>query len=77
MNSTMPLVGPSLAIFIVSMVMMILSIVAVSLRIFVRLYIVRAFGWDDALMLAALVCSQLGTIKSSRTNDPAGIIRGP
>jgi phosphoglycerol transferase MdoB-like AlkP superfamily enzyme len=52
----MPLVGPSLAIFIVSIVMMILSIVAVSLRTFVRLYIVRAFGWDDALMLAALVC---------------------
>lgn len=51
----MPLVGPSLAILIVSIVMMILSVVAVSLRTFVRLYIVRAFGWDDAVMLAALV----------------------
>lgn len=55
MGSTVPLGGPSLAIFIVSIVMMSLSIVAVSLRTFVRLYIVRAFGWDDALMLAALV----------------------
>ncbi|GLI76992.1 hypothetical protein PoHVEF18_005274 [Penicillium ochrochloron] len=51
----MHLAGPSLAIFTVSIVMMVLSIVAVSLRTFVRLYIVRAFGWDDAIMLAALV----------------------
>lgn len=55
MGSTMHLAGPSLAIFVVSIVMMVLSIVAVSLRTFVRLYIVRAFGWDDVLMLAALV----------------------
>lgn len=55
----MPLAGPSLAIFIISMVMMIVSIVAVSMRTFVRLFIVRAFGWDDILMLAALVSSGL------------------
>ncbi|KAJ5975259.1 hypothetical protein N7481_008966 [Penicillium waksmanii] len=67
MSSNMPLAGPSLAIFIISMVMMIVSIVAVSMRTFVRLFIVRAFGWDDALMLAALalflvlnVCSIIG-----------------
>jgi hypothetical protein len=77
MSSTMPLVGPSLAIFIVSMVMMILSIVAVSLRTFVRLYIVRAFGWDDALMLAALVCSELMTIKDIFPNHSTGSIPGP
>ena len=57
----MPLAGPSLAIFIISIVMMIVSIVAVSMRTFVRLYIVRAFGWDDVLMLAALVSSRLKT----------------
>lgn len=51
----MPLVGPSLAILVVSIVMMALSIVTVLLRIFVRIYIVRAFGWDDGLMVAALV----------------------
>lgn len=61
MGSSMPLAGPSLAIFIISMVMMIISIVAVSMRTFVRLYIVRAFGWDDILMLAALVSSWLTT----------------
>lgn len=76
MNSTMPLVGPSLAIFIVSMVMMILSVVAVSLRTFVRLYIVRAFGWDDSLMLAALVRCQLHMSNDFLTNSSAGIVRG-
>ncbi|CEO60781.1 hypothetical protein PMG11_05321 [Penicillium brasilianum] len=50
----MPLVGRSLAIFVVSLVMMIMSIVAVSLRVFVRVYLVRGFGWDDTLMVAAL-----------------------
>lgn len=61
MSSSMPLAGPSLAIFIISIIMMIISIVAVSMRTFVRLYIVRAFGWDDILMLAALVSSWLRT----------------
>ncbi|KAJ5573846.1 uncharacterized protein N7459_008273 [Penicillium hispanicum] len=51
----MPLVGRSLAIFTESIIMMSLSIVAVSLRTFVRVSIVRAFGWDDALMVAALL----------------------
>lgn len=55
MGSPMPLVGPSLAILVVSIVMMALCIVTVLLRIFVRIYIVRAFGWDDGLMVAALV----------------------
>lgn len=55
MGYPMPLVGRSLAIFTVSVVMMIISIVTVSLRTFVRLYLVRGFGWDDALMVAALV----------------------
>ena len=55
MSSSMPLVGPSLAIFVVSVVMMALSTVTVMLRTFVRLYILRAFGSDDVLMLAALV----------------------
>lgn len=64
MGASMYLVGPSLAIFIVSIVMMILSILTVSMRTFVRLHIVRAFGWDDSLMLAALVCS----ISKSRKN---------
>jgi hypothetical protein len=55
MGAAMPLEGRSLAIFTVSIVMMSLSIATVSLRTFVRLNIVRAFGWDDALMVAALV----------------------
>ncbi|KAL4931462.1 uncharacterized protein BDV17DRAFT_289002 [Aspergillus undulatus] len=50
----LPLVDRSLAIFVVSAVMVGLSIIAVSMRCFVRLHIVRAFGWDDALMLMAL-----------------------
>ncbi|KAJ5906073.1 uncharacterized protein N7473_002989 [Penicillium subrubescens] len=54
MGYPMPLVDRSLAIFVVSVVMMIISIVTVSLRAFVRLYLVRGFGWDDALMIASL-----------------------
>lgn len=55
MSSQMPLVGPSLAIFIISVVMMVFSTVAVLLRTFVRLYILQSFGFDDAFMLSALV----------------------
>lgn len=55
MGTAMPLVGHSLAIMIVSIVMMFVSVMAVVLRSFVRVYVVRAFGWDDALMAAALV----------------------
>ncbi|KAE8141806.1 pectinesterase precursor [Aspergillus pseudotamarii] len=65
----MPLVGTSLAIFVVSAVMMTLSTVTVLLRTFVRLYVLRAFGWDDVLILAALalfvilsVCCFIGTM---------------
>ncbi|RAK95321.1 pectinesterase precursor [Aspergillus ibericus CBS 121593] len=54
MSSSMPLVGHSLAIFVVSVVMMCVATIAVALRIFVRVYLVRAFGWDDALMMVAL-----------------------
>ncbi|KAL4813554.1 hypothetical protein BDW67DRAFT_177845 [Aspergillus spinulosporus] len=54
MYETLPLVGHSLAIFVVAAVMVGVSIVAVFLRCFVRVYLVRAFGWDDAWMLMAL-----------------------
>ncbi|PYH94504.1 hypothetical protein BO71DRAFT_353291 [Aspergillus ellipticus CBS 707.79] len=54
MGSSLPLVGHSLGIFICAAVMMGISIVAVVSRTFVRLYVVRAFGWDDALMVIAL-----------------------
>ncbi|KAJ5467615.1 hypothetical protein N7475_005367 [Penicillium sp. IBT 31633x] len=57
MGAAMPVVGRSLAIFVVSIVMMAISVVTVSLRSFVRLIILGAFGWDDALMVAALVKS--------------------
>lgn len=69
----MYLVGPSLAIFIVSIVMMILSILTVSMRTFVRLHIVRAFGWDDSLMLLALVCS----ISNSKSRKETLLIGSP
>lgn len=56
MEGTLPFNDHSLAIFVVTAVMIGLSIIAVLMRCFVRLYLVRAFGWDDALMLVALVC---------------------
>ncbi|KAL4939134.1 hypothetical protein BDV06DRAFT_225322 [Aspergillus oleicola] len=54
MEGTLPFNGRSLTIFMVTAVMVALSIIAVIMRCFVRLYLVRAFGWDDALMLVAL-----------------------
>ncbi|KAL4914765.1 hypothetical protein BDW62DRAFT_204272 [Aspergillus aurantiobrunneus] len=65
MDSTLPLVDRSLAIFVVAAVMVGLSIVAVLMRCFVRLYIVRAFGWDDGLMalfIALSVFCMLGPV---------------
>lgn len=55
MSTPMPLEGRGLAIFVMSAIFMFITIVTVSLRCFVRSFIVRAFGWDDVLMLVALV----------------------
>ncbi|KAJ5582993.1 hypothetical protein N7535_001613 [Penicillium sp. DV-2018c] len=49
----MPLEGRGLGIFIVSIVMLSISTVTVAMRSFVRVTILRAFGWDDSLMVAA------------------------
>ncbi|GLA87694.1 hypothetical protein AtubIFM56815_002122 [Aspergillus tubingensis] len=46
--------GRSESIFIVTVVFLGISFVAVCLRCFVRLRLVRAFGWDDALMVFAM-----------------------
>lgn len=44
------------SIFAVTIAFLIISLAAVSLRCFVRLKLVKAFGWDDGLMLLAMVC---------------------
>ncbi|KAL4980791.1 hypothetical protein BDW66DRAFT_156502 [Aspergillus desertorum] len=49
-----PLEGRSLSIFVVTLVFLILSFISVALRCFVRLRLVRAFGWDDSLMVLAM-----------------------
>lgn len=49
--------GRSESIFIVTVVFLGISFIAVCLRCFVRLRLVRAFGWDDALMVFAMVCT--------------------
>ncbi|RAH60550.1 hypothetical protein BO85DRAFT_457374 [Aspergillus piperis CBS 112811] len=46
--------GRSESIFIVTVVFLGISFIAVCLRCFVRLRLVRAFGWDDALMVFAM-----------------------
>lgn len=53
----LPLEGRSLSIFIVTTIFLGFSFIAVCLRCFVRLKIVNAFGWDDALMVFAMVIS--------------------
>lgn len=47
--------GRSEAITIVTAVFFGVSLVTVSLRCFVRLRVVRAFGWDDGLMVISMV----------------------
>lgn len=47
--------GRSLQIFVVTLVFLIISFISVCLRCFVRLRLVRAFGWDDGLMVFAMV----------------------
>lgn len=51
----LPLDGRSETIFIVTTIFLGISFLAVCLRCFVRIKIVRAFGWDDALMVLAMV----------------------
>jgi hypothetical protein len=45
----------SRAILVVTSVFLGISLVSVALRIFVRTRIVRAFGWDDSIMVLAMV----------------------
>lgn len=52
---TLPLSGLSLAIYAVSITSLVMSAIAVALRVYVR-FSEKTFGWDDALMLAGLVC---------------------
>lgn len=47
--------GRSEAITIVTSVFFGVSLITVLLRCFVRLRVVRAFGWDDGLMVFAMV----------------------
>ncbi|KAJ6164619.1 pectinesterase precursor [Penicillium chermesinum] len=55
-KTAMPFEGLAVAVFVVCIFMAGLSIIAVLLRCFVRLGLVRgAFGWDDALMIVGLV----------------------
>jgi hypothetical protein len=50
------------AISTVTAVFLAISAVSVCLRCFVRLHLVRAFGWDDSSMLLAMVClTEIGT----------------
>lgn len=50
--------GRSKAIFVVTTVLFAISFVTVCLRCFVRLKIVRSFGWDDGFMVLAMVCKR-------------------
>ncbi|KAJ5895696.1 hypothetical protein N7495_007387, partial [Penicillium taxi] len=56
MHYPFPLEGRSLIFFILSIVLLIACVITVSLRCFVRGYVIQSFGWDDSLMIAGLVC---------------------
>lgn len=51
---SLPLSGLALAIFVVSIVCLVLSAICVGLRVYVRVS-EQTFGWDDKLILAGLV----------------------
>ncbi|OQE38696.1 hypothetical protein PENCOP_c008G05453 [Penicillium coprophilum] len=55
----LPLEGRSQSIFIITAVFLGISFIAVCLRCFVRLRLVKAFGWDDALMVCAMLLNIL------------------
>lgn len=50
-----------------------LSLVAVCLRCYVRLRIVKAFGWDDGIMVGAMV-SLFTTVPMRRSRIPPKLI---
>ena len=51
----MPLEGRSEVLVAVSVVVMAISLLTVSFRCFVRWRMLKAFGWDDTLMVLAMV----------------------
>ncbi|OGE50579.1 hypothetical protein PENARI_c016G02441 [Penicillium arizonense] len=55
----LPLHGRSESIFIVTTTFLGISFIAVCLRCFVRLRIVKAFGWDDTFMVFAMLLNIL------------------
>lgn len=57
----------------VSVVVMVISLVTVSFRCFVRWRILKAFGWDDTLMVLAMVINPLDFPFSAVQSDWAGI----
>lgn len=57
------------AIIIITALFLFLSLVAVSLRCFVRLKIVKMFGRDDALMVTAMVSRHTQSVMHSTHLD--------
>lgn len=55
----MPLEGRSEVLVAVSVVVMAISLLTVSFRCFVRWRMLKAFGWDDTLMVLAMVRNPL------------------
>jgi hypothetical protein len=49
----------SLEVKVVAAVFLAIASVTVILRCYVRLFLVKAFGWDDGAMVIALVCLPL------------------
>lgn len=51
------------SIIAVTGVFLAISFIAVSLRCYVRLRVVKAFGWDDGTMVLAMVCPSLSALR--------------
>lgn len=51
-----------------------LSSLAVFLRCYVRLRIVRAFGWDDLIMIVAMVCLAIAMKTAMRLNYTTALL---
>ncbi|PWY91673.1 P-type ATPase [Aspergillus sclerotioniger CBS 115572] len=58
----MPVEGRSASILTVAVLIMVISLITVCFRCFVRLRMLKTFGWDDTLMVVAMVFDILLTV---------------
>ncbi|KAJ5227759.1 hypothetical protein N7489_008467 [Penicillium chrysogenum] len=75
----LPLEGRSQSIFIITTIFLGISFIAVCLRCFVRIRLVKAFGWDDTFMLLNIlfaICGITGALYGIGQRSEHLMLRG-